>query len=104
MRFPKMTPASTLALAGAVILAVTVGTAVSIAKTHHKWKTVAVSRVCGMRYYGGPKGGLWPARCPDPAAAVWEPQRSVFLGPSRCGMRYYGGPKGGLWPAPCPDR
>jgi hypothetical protein len=81
---------------------VTVGTAVSIAKTH-KSKTVAAAD-CGTRYYGGPKGGLWSAPCPDPAAAAQEPQRSVFLGPSRCGMRYYGGPKGGLWPAPCPDR
>jgi hypothetical protein len=82
MRFPKMKPAAAIALAGMILVdAVTIGTAVGRTNTHkayrhkHRIVTVAVTpdpepvvywgpSKCGLRYFGGPKGGLWPAPCP----------------------------------------
>jgi hypothetical protein len=79
MRILKMKPAFAIALAGAILVsAVTVSYAVGgskkIHKAHRSHAYTAVAVVsepqwqapanCGMRYYGGPKGGLWPAPCP----------------------------------------
>jgi hypothetical protein len=78
MHILKMKPAAAIALAGAFLVsAITVGSALGRTKVHkaraHKLKNLAVvsdppilqaPANCGMRYYGGPKGGLWPAPCP----------------------------------------
>jgi len=85
MPFLKINSPSTIALtAAALVVTVSIGTALgSTKRAHHKAhrthkiaKTTAVAEpwftftfaftplTCGMRYYGGPKGGLWPAPCP----------------------------------------
>jgi hypothetical protein len=71
----KMKPA--IALASAILVsAVTVGNAVDAIKKIHKTRhshtltTVAAvsepeaSPATCWRYFGGPKGGMWPAPCP----------------------------------------
>jgi hypothetical protein len=81
MRFLKMKPATVIVLSGAFVLsAVSLAAAVAstklLHKTHHAHRLAIAAapqqqawqweapKNCGMRYYGGPKGGLWPAPCP----------------------------------------
>jgi hypothetical protein len=91
MQVCNSTRAIVAAAAGVVVLLAAGSVGAATAKSH-------TERVC-WRYSGGPRGGMWPAPCPQPEKKVVT---AAAHGDKVC-WRYYGGPKGGMWPGPCAE-